>query len=137
MDQVDDIERDRAGDRLSERDVDTRRVSEIETDKEMSAMMRDYDVVHSEEDERSPPRRELAEEYREYINNKSTQSPTIRRTLPSPPSSSTPPLSTMDISSVRFRPVPVTAQAVMTSTHGHPRLTWPAMAKVNKYLLCF
>jgi len=49
-----------------ERDVSTQRGSEVETDKEMSAMMRDYDVVHSEEEERSPPRRELAEEYREY-----------------------------------------------------------------------
>jgi len=25
----------------------------------------------------------------------------------------------------------VTAQAVMTSTHGHPRLIWPVAAKVN------
>jgi len=25
----------------------------------------------------------------------------------------------------------VMAQAVMTSTHGHPRLTWPVGAKVN------
>jgi len=37
----------------------------------------------------------------------------------------------MDISSVRIGPVPVKAQAVMTSTYGHPRLNWPAMAKVN------
>jgi len=36
--------------------VNTERVSEVETNKEMSAMMRDYDVVHSEEDERSPLR---------------------------------------------------------------------------------
>jgi len=28
----------------------------------------------------------------------------------------------------------MTAQAVMTSTHGHPRLTWPAVAKVNRSL---
>jgi len=27
--------------------------------------------------------------------------------------------------------VPVKAQAVMTSTYGHPRLNWPATAKVN------
>jgi len=37
----------------------------------------------------------------------------------------------MDISSVRIRPVQVRAQAVMTSTHGHLRLNWPAVAKVN------
>jgi len=46
-------------------------------------MLRDYEVVHSEEDKRSPPKLELAKHYREYINSKSTQSPTIRRTLPS------------------------------------------------------
>jgi len=96
----------------------------------MSAMMKDYDVVNSEgEDERSPPKLELAEQYREY-----TQYPTIRRSLPSPPSSSPPPPNTMDISSVRIRPVPVRAQAVMTSTHGHPRLNWPAVAKVNSLI---
>jgi len=94
-------------------------------------MMRDYDFVPSEEDERSPPKLELAHKYKEYINSKATQSPTIRCTLPSPPSSSPPLLHTMDISSVRFQPVPVKAQAVMTSTHGHPRLNWPDRAKVN------
>jgi len=109
MDRVEDIERDRAGDRLSDRDVNTQRVSEVETDKEMSAMMRDYDVVHSEEDERSPPKLELAHQYRKYVNSKSTQSPTIRRTFRSPPSSSPPLLNTMDISSVRIWPVPVKA----------------------------
>jgi len=89
-------------------------------------------VVNSEgDDERSPPRLELAEQYRNYIHNRSTQSPTIRRTIPSPPSTSSPPFSTMDISSVRIRPVPVRAQAVMTLTYGHPRLTWPVAAKVN------
>jgi len=46
MDRVKDIERDRAGDRISERDVNTQRVSEVETDKEMSAMMKDSDVVN-------------------------------------------------------------------------------------------
>jgi len=133
MNRVEDIERDRAGDRLSERDVSTQRVSKVETDKEMSAMMKDYDVVNSgDEDERSPAKLELEHEYREYKNSKATQSPTIRRTLPSPPSSSPPPLHTMDISSVRIWPVPVKAQAVMTSTYGHPRLNWQAVAKVNK-----
>jgi len=37
----------------------------------------------------------------------------------------------MDIPSVCFQPVPVKAQAEMTSTYGHPRLNWPVMAKVN------
>jgi len=53
MDRVEDIERDREGDRLGERNVSTERVSEVETEKEMSAMIRDYDVVPSEEDERT------------------------------------------------------------------------------------
>jgi len=117
MDPVEDIERDRAGDRLGDRDVNTQRVSEVETDKEMSAMMKDFDVVNSEgEHEHSPPKLELAEQYRAYIHIKSTQSPIICRTLSSPPTSSPPPLSTMDISSVRVRPLPVREQAVMTST---------------------
>jgi len=126
---------DRAGDRLGERDVSTQRVSEVETDKEMSAMMRDYDVVHSEgEDERSPPKLELAHEYREYVN-KTTHSPILRHTLPSPPTTS-PPHHTMDISSVRFQPVPVKAQVEMTSTYGHPRLNWPEKAKENDITTC-
>jgi len=69
MDRVEDIERDWAGDRLSDRDVNTQRVSEVETDKEMRAMMKGYDVVNSEgDDERSPPKLKLAEQYRQYIN---------------------------------------------------------------------
>jgi len=133
MDRVEDTERDRAGDRLGGRDVNTVRVSEVETEEQASAMLQDYDVIHSVPDyERSPPVLELAEHYREYLLKKSTQSPTIRRTLPTPPVlSSSPPHSTMDISSVRFRPVPVMGQAAMTSTHGHPRLTWPIGAKFN------
>jgi len=98
------------------------RVSEVETEILMSAMLQDYDVVPSEQEyERSPPILELAEHYREYILNRSTQSPPTRRTLPTPPVNSPPPLrSAMDIPSVCFRPVPVMAQAVMTSTQGHP-----------------
>jgi len=37
----------------------------------------------------------------------------------------------MDISSVRIRPVQALAQAVMTSTHGHPRPNWPKVAQFN------
>jgi len=93
MDRVEDMERDREGDRLSGRDVNAERVSEVETDREMSAMIKDYDIVNSgDDDERSPPRLELAEQYKDYIHSRPTQSPTIRRTLPSPPSTS-PPLS--------------------------------------------
>jgi len=103
--------------------VNTQRVSEVETDREVSAMMQDYDVIglHSEgEDERSPPKLELAHEYREY-RRKNTQYPTLHTLHTQPLSSShLPPPLTMDISSVRFQPVPV--MAVMTSTYGHPRL---------------
>jgi len=132
MDWVEDIERDREGHLLCEINVNTERVTEVEPDKEMSAMMKDYDVVNSEgEDERSPPKLELAHQYREYISNKPTQSPTIRRTLPSLTSSSPPPLHTMDISSVRIRPVPVKGQVVMTSTYSHPRLNWPKLTLLS------
>jgi len=133
MDQVEGMERDREGNRLSGRDVNEERVSE--TEMEMSAMIKGYDAVNSgEDDERSPPRLELVDHYRSYIHSKATQSPTIRRTLPSPPSISPPPLSnlpTMDFSSVRIRPVQAMAQAVMASTHGHPRPNWPTVAKFN------
>jgi len=101
MDWVENIEQDRAGDRLSDRNVNAQRVSEVETEDPMSAMLQDYDVVPSEQGyERSPLILKLAEHYREYIFNKSTQFPTIRRTLPTPPDTSLPPLrSAMDISS--------------------------------------
>jgi len=54
---MEDIERDRAGDRLSDRDVNRQRVSEVVTDKEMSDMMKDYDVVNSEGDDERKFRR--------------------------------------------------------------------------------
>jgi len=44
MDRVEDIDRDWAGDRLSERNVNTERVSEAETDKEVSALLKGYDL---------------------------------------------------------------------------------------------
>jgi len=137
MDWVEDVEQDWAGDRLGDRNVNAQRVSEVETENQMSAMLQDYDVVPSEHEyERSPPILELAEHYREYILNKSNQSPTIRRTLPTPPIiTSSHPYSAMDISSVRFRPVPVMGQAALTCNQGHPRLTWPTAQKYNN-LLC-
>jgi len=124
-------ERDRLDDRLGEREGKTQRVSDGETEKELSAMLEGYDMGLSDrKDERSPPKLELAHEYKKYVNSKTTHSPTLCRQLPSPPTTS-PLHHTMDISSVRFQPVPVKAQAEMTSTYGHPRLNWPAMAKVN------
>jgi len=106
-------------DRLGERDGKTERISDGETEKEVSTMLKGYDVGLSDrEDERSPPRLEIASEFRHTL-----LSPTFH---PLPPHA-------MDISSVRFRPVPVMAQAEMTSTYGHPRLNLPEMAKVNIY----
>jgi len=56
MDRVEDIDRDRAGDRFGERDVNTQRVSEAETKKEVSALMQEYDLGLSDREyERSPP----------------------------------------------------------------------------------
>jgi len=56
MDQKKDIDRDRAGDRLSERDEKTKRDSEAETDTEVSAMLKGYDIcLSNRDDERSPP----------------------------------------------------------------------------------
>jgi len=43
MDRVEDIERDRAADRLSDKNVNAQRVSEVETETEMSPMMKGYD----------------------------------------------------------------------------------------------
>jgi len=101
---------------LGDRDRNALRVLEGETEKEVSAMLGSYDMCSSDrEDERSPPKLEMASEFR-HIHH-------------SPPFH--PPPHTMDISSVRFRPVPVMAQAEMTSTYGHPRLNLPEMGKVN------
>jgi len=111
MDRVEDIERDRLDDRLGERDRKTERVPEAETDREVSAMLQGYDLgLLDRDDERSPPKLELEFAYLHP-----------HHFPPSHHSSSPPPL-VMDISSVRFRPVPALAQAKMTSTYGHPRL---------------
>jgi len=121
MDQVEDIERDGLGDRFGERDGKTQRVSDGETEKEVSAMLEGYDMGLSDRnDERSPPKLEIASGYRSTI---------LFPTLFQPPFLP----HAMDISSVSFRPVAVTAQAEMTSTHGHPRLNLPELDKVNIY----
>jgi len=94
---------------LGEKDRKTQRVSDGETEKEVSAMLGEYDIGFSDRDEeRSPPKLEITSGYRSTL-----LSPTSQ-----PFHSLSPPA--MDISSVRFRPVPVMAQAEMTSTHGHP-----------------
>jgi len=130
MYRVEDIDRNRTGDRLGERDIRTQRVSEIgtevEIEKEVSAMLKDYDVCGSDqEDERSPPKLELVSGYRQPHHSP----PSISNPQPTP-SSSHPPIA-IDTSNVRFRPVSLMAQAEMTSTYGHPRLNWPEKARVN------
>jgi len=104
-------------------------------------LVRGYDMGEFEEEvERSPPKLELiAQHYREYIKQASL-SPPVRRTLPTPPLTLSPPplpISAMDISSVRFQPVAVQAQAAITSTHGHPRLIWPIRPKFNTLMTIY
>jgi len=120
MDRVEVGERDRLDNRLGEKDVETRRVSDEESKKEVSAMLKEYDVYLSDrDDERLPPELEIYSGYRTNLRS------------PNPPLQPTLHPHAMDISSVRFRPVPVTAQAEMTSTQGHPRPNLPKMGKVN------
>jgi len=136
MDREEDIDRDRDGERLGDRDVNTQRVSETETQREMSALVKEYDIINSDgEYERSPPKLELVAEHNKEYLKQASSSLLIRRTLPTPPLTPPLPISTMDISSVCFRPVPVKAQAVITCTHGHPRLIWPVAPKVNSNML--
>jgi len=111
-------------DRLGERDGKAERVSDGETEKEVSARFEGYDVGLSDrDDECSPPKLEIASGYRPSLPS------------PQPLSHITLPPHAMDISSVRFRPLPVTAQAIMTSTHGHPMLNFPEWGKVNSSTL--
>jgi len=137
MDREEENYRDREGERLRDREEHVQRVSEAETEREMSVLTREYDMGDSDREvERSPPKLELiAQHYREYIKQASL-SPPVRPTLPTPPV--TPPLiiSAMDIPSVRFRPVLEQAQAAITSTQGHPRLIWPVRPKFNNSIHC-
>jgi len=120
MNRVEDIDRDRTGDRLGEEMYVTERGSEARTDRD---------------NERSPATLVMEPSYRNVQHSpivSRTQSPRSTTLSPNPSSPPPPPpLHTMDTSNVRFRPVPVLAQAGMTSTHGHPWLTWPARAKFN------
>jgi len=121
-------ERDRLDERLSVRDVNTQRVSEAETEKEVSAMLQGYDLGLSDrDDERSPAKLELVSEFRHTHRSPPAHHSPPHHPHPHPP----PPPLAMDISSVRFRPVPVMAQAVMTSIHGHPKPNLPEMGKIN------
>jgi len=82
-------------------------------------MLNEYDMGLSDREyERSPPKLEIASEFRHTL-----------LSLPFHPP--------LPHTSVRFRPVPVMAQAKMTSTHGHPRLNLPEMGKVNIYIFFF
>jgi len=131
MDRVEDIDRDRTGDRLGEGQIQTHKVTEVETEKEVSAILKDDEVCDSEDEgERSPPKLERISEYRQshhYPPSVSQPQPT----LASFSTSSSHPLLAMETSKVRFQPVSVMAQAEMTSTYGHPRLNWPEKARQN------
>jgi len=105
MDKSEENLEDRLGDRDGKKDSDG------ETEKEVSAMLEGYNMsLTDREDEISPPKLELVPQFRTRH----------------PPSSHT-----MDISSVRYRPVPVMAQAVLTSTYSYPRQELPENGKVN------
>jgi len=100
MDESEENLDDRLGVRLDDRDGNAWRDSEGKTEKEMSAMFEGYIVgLMDRENNISPPKLELVSEFRR------------------PRLSPSHPLHTMDISSVRYRPVPVMAQAVLTSTY--------------------
>jgi len=110
--------------------VNTQRVSEAE--EEVDAMLVGYDLGGSDRDEeRSPPKLELVSEYRQPHHSPPTSYPTHASAVTHAHHLHHPPPLTMDISSVRFQPVSVMAQAAMTSTYDHPRLNWPETAKVN------
>jgi len=65
--------------------------------------------LDDKEDDISPPKLELASQFRPHFFL----------------------LHTMDVSSVRYWPAPVLTQAELTSNYGHPRLELPEMGKVN------
>jgi len=91
-------------------DKDRRKNSDDETEREVRTMLEGYDMdLDDREDDISPPKLELASQFRPRF---------------SPPN-------TMDISRVRYRPAPVLTQAELTSTHGHHRLELPEMGKFN------
>jgi len=118
MDRVEGIERDRTGDRLSEGFNVTERVSEAGTDRGNDCSPPTLEIDPSTEISYTP----LWSPARIPLFNHITS-----HSLP-------PPLPhTMDTSNVRFRPVPVTVQAEMTSTYnGHPRQIWPVMVRWNR-----
>jgi len=97
-------------DRLGNRDG--KKNSDGETEREVSAMFESYNMCLTDrEDDISSPKLEFASQFRPR------HSPLLSYT--------------MVISSVHFRPVPVMAQAVLTSTYSHPRQELPEVGKVN------
>jgi len=61
-------ERDRLDDQLGEKDRKTQRVSDGETEKEVIAILREYDMGLSDiDEERSPPKLEIASGYRSTL----------------------------------------------------------------------
>jgi len=91
-------------------DKDGRKNSDDETEREVRTMFECYDMRLDDKKEYiSPPKLELTSQFRPRLS----------------------PLHTMDISSVCYRPVPVMAQAELTSTYSHPRLELQEMGKVN------
>jgi len=98
-------------------DKDGRNNSDDETEREVRTMSEGYDMgLNERDDDISPPKLEFASQFRPRLS----------------------PLHTIDIStfsSVRYRPVPVMAQAELTSTDSHPRLKLPETGKVNNLII--
>jgi len=91
-------------------DKDGKKDSDGEAEREVSHMFEGYNMgLTDKEDDISPPKLEFVSQFR--------------------PHHSPPP--TIDISSVRYRPVPVMAQAVLTYTYSHPRQELLENGKVN------
>jgi len=87
-----------------------RKNSDDETEREVRTMFEGYNMgLNDREDDISPPKLKLASQFRPRFS----------------------PFHTMDISSVGYQPVPVMAQAELTSTYSHLRLKLPEMGKVN------
>jgi len=104
---------DRMGINVDERlgEKDGRVNSDDEIEREVRTLVEGYDVgLDNREGSISPPKLKLASQFRPRLS---------------------PPLHTMDISSVRYRPAPVLTQAELTSTYGHPRLEMPSKGRIN------
>jgi len=106
---------DRMGTNVYERsgEKDGRLNSDDKVERKVRTMMEGYDVgMDNREGSISPPKLELASQFHPRFS---------------------PPLHTMDISSVRYRPAPVLTQAELTSTYSHSRLEMPSEGRINRY----